>query len=880
RRALLLLRCLPPARHAALQHLRGLFDEHVCAHLLHREPPGTPHPPPPPPGSLPSVSSLEDSIGEVRKVLGDLIRANPSAWAPAVSAWATELLGQLSSKYAGRHGVPPGASDLNELLQLWMSCAATRCLLDIYTQCLASMSSSCPDSCVDALLDTSVQHSPHFDWVVAHIGSSFPNTIINRVLSCGLKDFCTHGASQSGELWFPSPSPDKRVPKIASVVGILGHLASRHSANIKQELLKLFHDSLGPTREQHQKAAVPFLLQLALMSPPLLATVSPDLVRSLSPQVLNQLHHHFSTFPREELDNMVTVVVHLICQTSAGAFSLLQFLLDTAMPATVITSPGPSPSDGVRDACDRLLLLLLLHLQKLVFNRPSPTLGEPSSSSSSSSPRPIPFLDALKPHIRELCVGTLKLERKRFLWQHQLLGLVAVYGAPHSAAEAMGHLLTLAHGLEELALAPQLYAVLSSCLAELLPATVQLLVRHIHAGCLPEHHLAQLCHNLATLAQACEGLDATIPTSMAAQLCPALAQHLPDFAQLLLHRDATVAEAACQLLASCPLPGAIPPAHLMAAIRAAVHQFFLTLRRAWGDPNCFGGAPGLCHSSRLLSRLSAVSAAATKAVLQQLVEGALRGANAELFGATDPCGKQEEEEEEGGRRKEASLLDINRRFTAAVDFSGGVWSVFHAGVIGRGLKATKRNTPRAPEQVAHNTQTFLNLLLRCCRASSSSPSSSSSSSINPEAAKAVAAALVEAVCPEAAGAELLWPPEEQSRGTVERDLRICHRFRAQPLLFPLLHFIAKGPPALCYCSVLLRGLLATLLGHWEGSRESGTTGSAWHLAASCSLVAIMAEGSLLPPALGNVHELFPHVAPFEVHLLLLSVWDYLRDNHP
>lgn len=33
-------------------------------------------------------------------------------------------------------------------------------------------------------------HSPHFDWVVAHVGSSFPHTVITRVLSCGLKDFC------------------------------------------------------------------------------------------------------------------------------------------------------------------------------------------------------------------------------------------------------------------------------------------------------------------------------------------------------------------------------------------------------------------------------------------------------------------------------------------------------------------------------------------------------------------------------------------------------------------------------------------------------------------------------------------------------------------
>ncbi|NXJ72945.1 INT5 protein, partial [Rostratula benghalensis] len=29
-----------------------------------------------------------------------------------------------------------------------------------------------------------------------------------------------------------------------------------------------------------------------------------------------------------------------------------------------------------------------------------------------------------------------------------------------------------------------------------------------------------------------------------------------------------------------------------------------------------------------------------------------------------------------------------------------------------------------------------------------------------------------------------------------------------------------------------------------------------------------------------MHELFPHVAPFEVHLLLLSLWDYLRENAP
>ncbi|NWV72404.1 INT5 protein, partial [Malurus elegans] len=147
-----------------------------------------------------------------------------------------------------------------------------------------------------------------------------------RVLSCGLKDFCAHGGSAEG------PAGDKRVPKIASVVGILGHLASRHAGSIKQELLRMFHESLGSQREQH-KATVPFLLQLALMSPALTAAVSPELVDALRPPVLNQLHQRFSGAPRDELDATVGVVVHLLCHTSAGALRTLRFLLATAAPA-------------------------------------------------------------------------------------------------------------------------------------------------------------------------------------------------------------------------------------------------------------------------------------------------------------------------------------------------------------------------------------------------------------------------------------------------------------------------------------------------------------------------------------------------------------------
>ncbi|NWU73946.1 INT5 protein, partial [Pterocles burchelli] len=205
---------------------------------------------------------------------------------------------------------------------------------------------------------------------------------------------------------------------------------------------------------------------------------------------------------------------------------------------------------------------------------------------------------------------------------------------------------------------------------------------------------------------------------------------------------------------------------------AAVHHFFAVLRQKNDNP------ADLSYATRLLTRLSAVSPAAGKAVVQQLVEGALRGANAQLFGAA-----MEKNPEENfpwdGNTADISLLEINRRFTAAVNFSGGVWSVFHAGVIGRGLKNPLGSLERPEEELVNNIQIFLGVLLRCCRNRSgeSSVSPFSLPAVNPEAAKAVAAAVVESVCPEASGGELIWPPEEQSRGTVERDLRICRRFR-------------------------------------------------------------------------------------------------------
>lgn len=78
------------------------------------------------------------------------------------------ITGELSSHYAGRAHVPLSAG-LNETLQLWMSCRATRTLIDITTQCLSCLMHSDTESCINALLgkllvtEDSFQLLKHFD---------------------------------------------------------------------------------------------------------------------------------------------------------------------------------------------------------------------------------------------------------------------------------------------------------------------------------------------------------------------------------------------------------------------------------------------------------------------------------------------------------------------------------------------------------------------------------------------------------------------------------------------------------------------------------------------------------------------------------------------
>jgi hypothetical protein len=99
--------------------------------------------------------------------------------------------------------------------------------------------------------------------------------------------------------------------------------------------------------------------------------------------------------------------------------------------------------------------------------------------------------------------------------------------------------------------------------------------------------------------------------------------------------------------------------------------------------------------------------------------------------------------------------------------------------------------------------------------------------------------------------------------TVERDLHIRRLFDDLPLIWHLMSLVATYRPALCYCSVLLRALTATLLAQW-GSAAQRAQHNDRLLATTTQVLELMALGQLLPPPLSSLRDVIPHLKPQEV----------------
>ncbi|XP_048244995.1 integrator complex subunit 5-like [Haliotis rufescens] len=858
--ALFLLRTMPAARHAVLEHFCNVFDEAVNNHLLQMELGQS--------VTDETVKIKEGILQDISGVLLSFIQVNPEAWAPILSAWSLELLGHISCKYAEKRGMTHSSS-LNEVLQLWMTCSPTKLLMELASECFAAMVGGAPDICVDALLEASVKYSPHFDWVVAHIGSCFPKMIITRVLNCGLKDFCNLGTDMSER----EMSSRQKLPKMASVVGILGHLASKHGQDIRRALMKLFEESLCGESDVMKVKTVPFLLQLASMSQMLLQVLTTDMIKALTPEVLNKLHSQFSKWKManlKEYESLLSLVVHLAVKSDVGGYDVVEFLITAAAPKQQQDGMEVTcPVKEVQDACHELMDKLIYEIQHTIHSR-----------KKSMPNQDLPLLAGLAGDVHRLLKLLIESEGQSHLWVQQILTFVALYSGQSCAA-------TILSGVIAQSVRPMQSTVflrLQKGIEIGIPNLITTTMRHVFDLLQPHTSTNQLrlLKNLLFLIQWEKKTTSFKTKTTSSQLRKCLEKHLLSLSELLLHPSRDISSTVLQILSHIQIPLTLHTPVLICLCSNLTHTFFTmlqytddakTLRNVRLCKSCFRQLHRHCSAQCML--------------IQFLTEGATSQENCFLFGGKfDSTSKKSLQSQDN-----VSLFRENQQRAMSMTLPKTSSSVFHAGVIGQGLKPQQIKNNYSKEQISRNVQSLVDALLICCQeivarddslydSMETEVKETRSQNIDEVAARMLSSVLVERATPDMLYNDTHWPEEEFLRISLERDLQVWRQMEEHPVLWSIFSAFSHSSSVICFLSPVLRCIMGTVLNHYDNCREKAMRNCPQYYDAACCLVQCLGRSKMLPSPLGHVVDLFHFVTPYEGYLLLIAIWRYIKENPP
>ncbi|KAF2885662.1 hypothetical protein ILUMI_20513 [Ignelater luminosus] len=862
--ALSLLKTLPAARDAVLEYFCVVFNSATQNFIVRLETEIAT-------GQLPPASEEDETIiSEIHTVISSFVSLNAESWAPIISTWSLELLGELSTRYAGRAHVSSG---VNETLQLWMSCRATRTLIDITTQCLSSLIHSDTEACINALLDTSVKHSPNFDWVVAHVGSCFPTTVITRVLSCGLKDFCQNKSYEQG----------CDSPKIKSVVGILGHLAGSHCDDISTALLDLFTWSLQPPSLQEaedvkpqKKATVPFLLQLAYLSPTLLVAMCKDIKSILTLDVVIKLNNFIDDWCKYfgSPEALQDFIVNLIIKCDVGGVQIINILLDCIF---IGKCENEVVKERIKSTANEMLEYILQEIDLLIRTQ----IQQPNTS--------INILDSFIREAEDLHEILLSSERIKLKTACRIIIFIGCNNPSvlvkssvflFKNAKSEEHLAFLMHILtnELLDKTREPYVEKGGHFAVVLDQVFGKMFEKTSAndGIIIDTH--RMWKNLLTLLQ-WEKSD-QIPLLRSKLISRAIYANLTSltraFGSNKLEHDEyhTVAE----LLDLLDLPSpeghqsyTIPIEAILNFTFATVNYFFVCCR----ETDVTTKFIGYTRTYNILKRLTLHSKAAKMRALRELLERALFTDDKLLFGA------QAESiiSYNGG---EKLLLDQNRKNNKTIPLTKNS-SVLNGGVIGSGKRKQFDSNGLSKETVAENMEQFIRAIKACCELPWGEENKTVDLSL--DSLTSVSLLLVQFISPDVMYNGLPWPEEEFCKVTIERDFYIRRLFNNTPLLWELLSLVAVYRPTLCYCSVLLRAITATLLHQWNSTSDQSKTADIEKYNAimdtTIKVIDIMSLGQLLPPPLSGIRDVIPYLKCSEiVQVLRDCIWNYMRDHVP
>ncbi|CAG9785264.1 unnamed protein product [Diatraea saccharalis] len=821
-----LLKNFPAARDAVLEYFAMVFHDAVNVSLNQSDYEADINTN----GSLESVS-----------MIGPELCSLGQSWAPFIAPWCISLIMDIATK---KSNIP------NATLQ---STEPVRVLLDMTTQNLTLLNSDERAKCIDMMLG-----SWQCSWAVGWVGRAEPALVAPRALAL---------------------PPD-------AARAVFAHLANHPPAlaHVRAALVDMFHEAIKEdSKPEKRREVIPYLLNLASKSDIVLKALTQDIEVTLSESVL------------ERVSAVCAAQRHSGAWEGVGPGALVALLLRADVRCLLLLLQC-APTYLY---CRQLLEYLL---QKLEYE-------------SLFSDKNIPLLTSAAEEsdlVREKLLTGNQLERYSLARVLILVG----YNLPSEFVSTISYLLQ--HSRDDATLA-MLVRIISGTITMHIPndspdinMDTERHQNYIKTGVeyalrdamisdteikryfiednLPKDqktYLHYYCLNIIKLLRWENsnrvGHLRTRPIGRAVEASLyRIGGALQEYASLLRVRpECTMASldemptchALAEVLDRVDMSGtkAPPPSVevILKVVQATVKYFFRCLH----EKDIMDKLRGVQTACRLLRKLCIHSKLARAVALRDLLETAMFREE-KAFGSRSVVANTVTSNKDWAN--EELLIHLNQKHGPITQLTQSHTSVFHAGIIGKGVRKQNGtdNGNGIPPILTTNNELLMAALMSCMDGNSGVV----------EGATSVSLLLVELVSPDVMYNGLPWPDEDFTKQvSIERELYMRGALEGCAVARAALRRAAGARPALCLASALLRAAAATLLHRHRAllDRHSQSAEMARERAALAELLATMTLGQLLPHPLSHMLELAPELTASEiVQVLRDCLWNYTRDHVP
>ncbi|CAH2107656.1 unnamed protein product [Euphydryas editha] len=816
-----LLRNFPAARDAVLEYFAMVFHDAVNVSINQTDYESDPSAN----GSLESVSMIGPELCNMGE-----------SWAPFIAPWCINLIMDIATEKANL----PNATLQNT--------DPVRVLLDITTQNLTLLNSDERAKCIDMMLGCRA-----CSWAVGWVGRAEPALVAPRALALGAE----------------------------SARAVLAHLANHPPAlyHVRAALVDLFQEAIKEdSKADKKREVIPYLLNLASKSDIVLKALTQDIEQTLTDEVMDRLcvvcaaHRHSGPWE------------------GVGPSSLVALLLRSDVHCFLLLL-----KHAQRNLFCRQLLEYLL--QKLEYECLFPDANIPLVMSAAEE------INIIR---EKLLIGN-QLEQYSIA---RILILVS-YNLPSEFVSTISYLLQYSRNDTTLALLVRIVSGTISmhtpgdgtdinmdteryqnfiktgveyALRDAMISDTQIKKYFIEDTVTKDAktYLHHFCLNIVKLLRwersgrvsalrtrwAARAVEASVGRLGAALRARAATLRAPTAAP----PDMRTCHALAEVLDNIDMSGTKSPPPsvevILKVVQATVQYFF----RCINEKDIMSKIRGIQTASRLLRKLCLHSKLARAVALRDLLETAMFRED-KVFGSRTVVANTISSPRDW--HNEELLIYMNQKHGPITQLTQSHTSVFHAGIIGKGVrKRDSQDGEDAPPVLTLNNELLMGALMSCMDGNSGIVEGSTSISL----------LLVELVSPDVMYNGLPWPDEDFTKQvSIERELYMRCAVERCGVARAALRRAARARPALCLASALLRATAASLLHRARAhlDRHTQSPEMARELAALTELLSVMTLGQLLPHPLSHILELAPELTPSEiVQVLRDCIWNYTRDHVP